>query len=169
MVRRILVGILLTINLATYSQQKQIISLSFDIKMATEGAYDYNNDPVFNGRFSWVTSFPSGNEYGIFVEYAKLDPKYFDYGAMYNRKLFGRELEGLIGAEVSLIVREFEGYETQKAYIAYGANGTLRYHFFDFFSLDMRVNAKYRTDLVKYYNDSDPMRYSVLLGMSVYF
>ena len=164
---RILVGILLTISLATYSQEKQIISLSFDARLATQPVY--NNTPILDVRFSWVTSFESGNEYGIFVEYAKLDPKYFDYGVMYNRKLFGRELEGLIGAEASLIVREFEGYETQKVYISYGANGTLRYHFFDFFSLDMRVNAKYRTDLAKYYNDGNPMRYSVLLGISVYF
>ena len=165
---KLLIILLLSLNL--YAQDKQIISLGADAKLLINGAYSYDDTPVLDGYFSWITQKENGIELGLFTEYANLNPKFFSMGFSggYNFDLINR-FDTVINLEGGLIVRDFDYYDTQKAYLFMGANGIIRYWFLDWLSLDARLNVKYRNDLAKYYNDSNPMRISGILGLSFKF
>lgn len=107
---------------------------------------------------------------GVFVEYANLNPKYFSMGFIggYNFKLI-RNFDTVIGLESGLIVREFPEYESQKVYLFLGGNAITRWWFSEFIGLSTRTNIKYRNDLAKYYNDSNPFRFSGFAGLCFRF
>lgn len=165
-----IIYILLFLSVFVHAQDKQIISIGADVQLLVNGAYSYDDTPVLDAYFNWVTQKDNGVEIGIFVEYAKLNPKFYSMGFSggYNFDLI-RRFDTVINLEGGLIVRDFDGYETQKAYLFAGANGIVRYWVFDWVSLDARLNVKYRNDLAKYYNDPKPIRYSGILGLSFKF
>ena len=158
------------LSVFTHAQDKQIISIGADYKLGTSGAYSYDKTKVLDAYFSIVTQREDNKEFGVFVEYANLNPKFFAMGLSggYNFNLV-RRFDTVLNLEGGLIVREFDGYETQKAYLFMGANGIIRYWFLDWVSLDARLNVKYRNDLAKYYNDPKPIRISGILGLSFKF
>ncbi len=165
-----IIYILLFLSVLAHAQDKQIISFSADVKLLIDGAYSYDDTPVLDGYFNIVTQREDNKEFGLFVEYANINPKFFAMGLTggYNFNLV-RRFDTVINLEGGLIVREFEGYETQKAYLFMGANGIIRYWFLDWLSLDAKLNVKYRNDLAKYYNDPKPIRISGILGLSFKF
>ena len=162
--------LLLFLALNVYSQDRQIISIGADAKLLVDGAYSYDDTPVLDGYFSWITQKDNGVELGLFVEYANLNPKFYSMGFSggYNFNLV-RRFDTVLNLEGGLIIRSFPLYDTQKAYMFMGANGIIRYWFFNWVSLDLRLNVKYRNDLAKYYNDSNPIRISGVTGFSFKF
>ena len=135
--------ILLLLSLNLYSQDKQIISFSADVKLLTNGAYSYDDTPVLDGYFNIVTQREDNKEFGVFVEYANLNPKFFAMGLTggYNFNLV-RRFDTVLNLEGGLIIREFPDYDSQKAYLFIGANGIIRYWFINWLSLDARLNVK---------------------------
>lgn len=162
--------IILFLALNVYSQDKQIISIGVDAKLLINGAYSYDDTPVLDGYFNWITQKDNGVEVGLFVEYANLNPNFFAMGFSggYNFNLV-RRFDTVLNLEGGLIVRSFENYDTQKVFLFMGVNGIVRFWIVDFISLDLRLNVKYRNDLAKHYNDSNPIRISGITGLSFKF
>ena len=153
------------------AQERQIISIGIDPKLAIEGAYDYDNTPVAHIHFEWLTSLEKW-EGGIRVSYANLQPyKYFDMGFLYNRKinLFKTEaVETLIGAEIGLIVRDFPLYDTQKAYFDYGINTQMRFWLSSWFGFYVKGSLSPRNDL-DYYGSHQFAHFDGELGIVINF
>ena len=158
------------LSVFTHAQDKQIISIGADVQLLVNGAYSYDETPVLDGYFNIVTQREDNKEFGVFVEYANLNPKFFAMGLTggYNFNLV-RRFDTVLNLEGGLIVRSFEDYDTQKVFLFVGANGIVRYWFLDWLSLDLRLNVKYRNDLAKFYNDSNPIRISGITGLSFKF
>jgi hypothetical protein len=154
-----------------YSQQ-QIVYFGIDPTLAVVGAYDYDNTPVLHAHFSWITANESGNEGGIYVSYANLQPyNYFDMGFLYNRRIviFKTDaIDTLLGAEIGLIVRSYPLYDTQKAYLDYGLNAQTRFWFTKNFGVYSKLSFGPRNDL-DYYGEHQFAHYDVEIGIQIGF
>ena len=172
MKKRILLwGLILLSYYLTQAQERQIISLGVDPKLAIVGAYEYDNTPVAHIHFEWVTSLEKW-EGGIRASYANLQPyKYFDMGFLYNRKIliFKNEMvETLAGAEIGLIVRDYPLYETQKAYFDYGVNAQMRFWLSNWFGFYVKGSLSPRNDL-DYYGSHQLAHFDSELGIVISF
>jgi len=172
--RRKIIIKLIILFFCTYicnSQERQIISIGIDPKLAIVGAYDYEPTPVLHIHFEWLTSLER-YEIGIRVSYANLKPvKYYDMGLLYNRKinLFKTEaVETLAGAEIGLIVRDYPLYETQKAYFDYGINAQMRFWLSDWFGFYVKGSLSPRNDL-DYYGSHQFAHFDGELGIAINF
>ena len=163
---------LILVTVQTVAQDRQVISLGADPKLAIVGAYENSDTPVLHIHFSWLTSFESGNEWGVRVSYANLQPyNYFDYGFLYNRRirLFNNEqFETLVGARLGLIVRSYPEYDTQKAYFDYGVNAQMRFMLNDWFGFFIKGTLGPRNDL-DYYGDHQAIHFENNIGVIVKF
>lgn len=159
--------LLLLVCSFAYSQEKHIFTVGIDTKLAIAGAYDYDDTPVLDIFISAVSQV-NKNEIGIICEYAQLNPYYWSFGFMYNRliPIFNTDkIETLLGAEVIVIQRGFKP-QVQNEFLAYGLNATTRIYLVDFLSINLKLNAKYRTDLAKHYNTSNPIKISGYASLS---
>lgn len=111
--------------------ERHIVNVGADPGILINGAYEYNDTPVLHAHLSLTTSHTNGNELGMYVSYANLQPyNYFDMGFLYNRRfdvLKTEKIETLIGITGGLIARSYPDYETKKVYPDVGINAELRW------------------------------------------
>lgn len=133
-------------------------SLKIDPKLATQGAYDYDDTPVADILF--IASIkPKGKKYevGLYVEYANLNPKFMNYGFIYSRRLniYKDTFVFLPSIQAGIIWRDYPNYEDTKLYGTIGLGLTLRGYIGRRKSWGVvgSFNSDWRRDL-NYYNDS---------------
>ncbi len=163
--KKLVIMLVILTTLITQAQEKHIFTVGFDPKLALDGAYDYDDTPILDFYFSAVVQVKR-NEIGIVGEYANINPYYWSFGFMYNRLLIKtNRIDVLLGGEVIIIQRGFKP-QVQNEFIAYGLNATTRFYIVDCLSVNLKLNAKYRTDLVKHYKTKDPIKISGFVSLS---
>ena len=156
---------LFILTMTAQAQEKHIFTVGFDPRLALDGAYSYDDTPVLDFYFSAVVQVKR-NEIGVIGEYANLNPYYWSFGFMYNRLLIKtNRIDMLLGAELIIIQRGFKP-QVQNEFIAYGLNATTRFYIVDCLSVNLKLNAKYRTDLSKHYNTTNPIKISGFVSLS---
>ena len=153
--------------LVTLSAQNDFrVSLSFDPKMKALGPYDYSEDGEWNlllkaaykSKFMEYSFFLEGFDaissgaMGVNVNYV------FSLKDKQNR--FDRWEFG-IGPGFGVIYREELDVEEN----FFELNGEIRYFFNKHLGAMLLGNLKYRSDLVKEYDEEDPWRLSSFLGL----
>lgn len=162
--KKLVIMLVILTTLITQAQEKHIFTVGFDPRLALDGAYSYDDTPVLDFYFSAVGQL-NKNEIGVVGEYAELNPYYWSFGFMYNRLLIKtNRIDMLLGCELIVIQRGFKP-QVQNEFLAYGLNATTRFYVFDNLSINLKLNAKYRTDLAKHYN-SDPIKISGFISLS---
>ena len=137
--------LLLLISFSCFAQENYIFTAGIDPKLAINGAYDYDKSSVIDFTFAGITGI-GNNEYGLYIEYAKLEPYYFSTGLLYNRKIdliWG--VDTMLGGEVLLLQRGGEG-----DFLSYGINATSRIYILDSLAVGLRFNYKRRPFLEKF-------------------
>ena len=168
MKKLILVLVLLytTVGFSQYDET-YLFSLSFDPKLVVDGAYDYNDESVLDLRLNLMTRKRDVNEYGIFLEYSNLKPYgYFNGGFVYQRNilLISENVETLLGAEVGFIHRGFPS-PTSNVFFSTSLNMEMRIYLFEHFGLSALYQYTYRGDLGVHYDDPNPFRLNVKVGI----
>ena len=142
------------------------VSLSYDPKMKALGPYDYSEEGEWNVMFKFAYR-RKHMEYSMFLEgfdaisysAAGLNVNYLillrDKKDRFNRWEFG------VGPGIGTILRQELGVKT----MFFELNGEIRYFFNNHLGAMLLGNLKYRSDLVKEYDEKEPWRLSSFLGL----
>ena len=161
MKKLILALVLLSVfaNAQHSKEQTQIIRLGINPKIVFDGPYDYSEHGEFSGTLSWVTRFKNKNEGGIYIEYTKLNPDYYSGGFIFNKNIdvFYRDwIETYIGTEFLFIQRgtsyKSNGDKNKQFFLTGGINAITNFNIFKGLQIGLRLNLKYRPDLVELWN-----------------
>lgn len=137
-------------------EQTQIIRVSTNPKIVFCGAYESDTGGGdFSATISWVLKFKSRNEAGITVEYTALNPYFFATGFIYNHDFdifYSNFIETKIGVEALLINRGKAYHRSKQFFVTGGVNAIMNFNISDLIQLGLRLNLKYRPDLVELWN-----------------
>ena len=154
--KKLITTILLIISIQVFGQidynyDRHHLSFSVDPKLTIDGAYSYDDTPVLDFEVEIKTGVGM-NEYGIFLEYAKLNPYFYAFGFKYNRIvkiLNNTTVETLTGPEIFVIQRGFHPSK-QREWVSGGLNNEIRFNLFsDRASVSLVSNTKWRRDISK--------------------
>jgi len=134
------------------TDEKQIIKIGTNPKIALTGAYDYSDRGSYSQTLSWVTEFSSGNQFGIAFEYTELNPYFFTAGFIYNYNinvLNSSWVETRVGGELLYLQRGKAYRNAPVEFITGGINGIIDFNVSELIVIGLRANYKYRPDTIK--------------------